>query len=130
MTDHKPALNFVLAGQANVGKSVIFNHLTGLHQHIGNWPGKTIEKAEGKLFYKGYSFDVLDLPGIYSLTSYSAEELISREYILFQEPDFIVNVIDATNLERNLRIGCSITRGQTKQQHSGNRDDQNGYDRS
>ena len=101
MTD-EPALNIVLAGQANVGKSVIFNHLTGLHQHIGNWPGKTIEKAEGKLFYKGYTFRVVDLPGIYSLTSYSIEELISREYIVLQGPDFVINVIDATNLERNL----------------------------
>ncbi len=63
-------LNIVLAGQANVGKSVIFNHLTGLHQHVGNWPGKTIEKAEGTLFYKGYTIDVLDLPGIYSLSTY------------------------------------------------------------
>jgi len=76
-------LNIVLAGQANVGKSVIFNHLTGLHQHIGNWPGKTVEKAEGTLSYKGYTIDVLDLPGIYSLTTYSIEELISREYIAF-----------------------------------------------
>ena len=101
MTDMKK-LDIVLAGQANVGKSVIFNHLTGLHQHIGNWPGKTIEKAEGKLFYKGYTFRVVDLPGIYSLTSYSIEELISREYIVLQGPDFVINVIDATNLERNL----------------------------
>ncbi|EKE01431.1 MAG: hypothetical protein ACD_21C00132G0002 [uncultured bacterium] len=95
-------LNVALAGHANVGKSVIFNHFTGLHQHIGNWPGKTIEKAEGTLYYKGYTIDVLDLPGIYSLSTYSLEELISREYIVSQSPDFIVNVVDATNLERNL----------------------------
>ncbi len=95
-------LSIVLAGQANVGKSVIFNHLTGLHQHIGNWPGKTVEKAEGTLYYGGYYIDVLDLPGIYSLTTYSIEELISREYIAIQKPDFVINVIDATNLERNL----------------------------
>ena len=95
-------LNIALAGQANVGKSVIFNHYTGLHQHIGNWPGKTIEKAEGFLYYNGYNFHVLDLPGIYSLTSYSIEELISREYIILHKPDLVINVTDATNLERNL----------------------------
>ena len=95
-------LNIVLAGNANVGKSVIFNHLTGLHQHIGNWSGKTIERAEGTLFYKGYTIDVLDLPGIYSLATYSIEELVSREYIALQKPDFVVNVVDATVLERNL----------------------------
>lgn len=95
-------LNIVLAGQANVGKSVIFNYLTGLHQHIGNWPGKTIEKAEGTLFYKDHVIDVVDLPGIYSFSTYSVEELISREYIITQNPDFIINVIDSTHLERNL----------------------------
>ena len=101
-------LNMVLAGQANVGKSVIFNHLTGLHQHIGNWPGKTIEKAEGTLHYKDYAIDVLDLPGIYSLATYSIEELISREYIALKSPDFVVNVVDATNLERNLLFTLQV----------------------
>ena len=101
-------LNIVLAGQANVGKSVIFNHLTGLHQHIGNWPGKTVEKAEGNLHYKGYTIDVLDLPGIYSLTTYSIEEIISREYIALRKPDFVVNVVDGTNLERNLIFSLQI----------------------
>ncbi|MBU2233868.1 50S ribosome-binding GTPase, partial [Patescibacteria group bacterium] len=95
-------LNIALAGQANVGKSVTFNYLTGLHQHIGNWPGKTIEKAEGTLYYRGYTINVVDLPGIYSLTTYSAEEIISREYIAKQNPDLIINVVDATRLERNL----------------------------
>ncbi len=98
----KKKINIALAGQANVGKSVIFNHLTGLHQHIGNWPGKTIEKAEGTLFYKGYTIDVLDLPGICSLSTYSIEELISREFIATQRPDVVVNVVDGTVLERNL----------------------------
>ena len=101
MTDEKK-INIVLAGQGNTGKSSIFNYLTGLHQHIGNWAGKTIEKCEGSLFYKGYSIDVLDLPGIYSLTTYSVEELISREYIVHQKPDFVINIIDSVNLERNL----------------------------
>jgi len=90
------------AGNANVGKSVIFNQLTGLHQHIGNWPGKTVEKAEGTLNFKGYTIDFIDLPGIYSLSTYSIEEIVSREYIATQKPDLVINVVDATLLERNL----------------------------
>jgi len=95
-------INIVLAGQGNSGKSAIFNYLTGLHQHIGNWAGKTIEKAEGTLFYRDHTIDVLDLPGIYSLTTLSDEELISREYIIKQNPDRVINVVDSTNLERSL----------------------------
>lgn len=95
-------INIVLAGQANAGKSVIFNFLTGLHQHIGNWAGKTVEKREGTLIYRDYTVNVLDLPGIYSLTTYSSEEVISREYIIHHNPDCVVNIIDSTNLERNL----------------------------
>ena len=101
MTDEKK-INIVLAGQGNSGKSSIFNYLTGLHQHIGNWAGKTIEKLEGTLYYKGYTIDVLDLPGIYSLTTYSVEEVISREYIVTQKPDFVIDIIDSCNLERNM----------------------------
>ena len=95
-------LRVALAGNANVGKSVVFNQLTGLHQHIGNWPGKTVEKAEGTLRFDGYIIDVVDLPGIYSLSTYSLEELISREYIAMEQPDVIVNIVDASTLERNL----------------------------
>jgi len=95
-------ITIALAGNANVGKSVIFNHLTGLHQHIGNWPGKTVERAEGTLFHGDYTIDIIDLPGIYSLSTFSIEELISREYIAKEKPDVVINVIDATNLERNL----------------------------
>lgn len=91
-----------LAGNANVGKSAIFNQLTGLNQIIGNWPGKTVERAEGTLHYKGYNIHVLDLPGIYSFTTFSLEELVSREYIAKEKPDLVINVIDATTLERNL----------------------------
>jgi len=100
MTERK--LSIALAGNANVGKSVIFNHLTGLHQHIGNWPGKTVEKAEGTLHFKGYTIDIIDLPGIYSLSTFSIEELISREYIAVERPDLVINVVDASVLERNL----------------------------
>ncbi len=81
---------------------MIFNHLTGLHQHIGNWPGKTVERAERTLSYADHTIDVIDLPGIYSLSTYSLEELISRQYIAVQSPDVVVNVIDACALERNL----------------------------
>lgn len=95
-------IRIALAGNANVGKSVIFNYLTGLHQHIANWPGKTVEKAEGTLVFKNYTIDVIDLPGIYSLSTFSMEELISREYIAVEKPDIVVNVIDSTVLERNL----------------------------
>ncbi|MGQ9781802.1 MAG: ferrous iron transport protein B [Nitrososphaeria archaeon] len=95
-------IRIALAGNANVGKSVIFNHLTGLHQHIGNWPGKTVEKAEGTLHFKGYTIDIIDLPGIYSLSTFSLEEKISREYIACEAPDVVVNVVDASVLERNL----------------------------
>ena len=95
-------LTIVLAGNANVGKSVLFNQLTGLHQHIGNWPGKTVERAEGTLHFKGYTIDIIDLPGIYSLSTYSLEELVSRKYIAVERPDLVINVVDASVLERNL----------------------------
>jgi ferrous iron transport protein B len=101
-------INIALAGSANVGKSVIFNHLTGLHQHIGNWPGKTVEKAEGTLHYKGYTIDVLDLPGTRSLSTYSLEEIITREYIVSGNSDFITNVIDSTRLETNLILSLQL----------------------
>jgi len=98
----KEKVILALAGNANVGKSVIFNHLTGMHQHIGNWPGKTVGKAEGTLSFKGFIVDIIDLPGIYSLSTFSMEELITREYIAIEKPDLVINVIDATILERNL----------------------------
>ncbi|HVP97337.1 ferrous iron transport protein B [Methanoregula sp.] len=91
-----------LAGNANVGKSVTFNQLTGVDQIIGNWPGKTVERAEGLLQYKGHRIRVIDLPGIYSFSTYSLEELVSRDYIALEHPDAVVNVIDASALERNL----------------------------
>jgi len=98
----KNKFTIALAGNANVGKSVIFNQLTGLHQHVGNWPGKTVEKAEGTLHFKGYTIDIIDLPGIYSLSTFSLEELISREYIAVERPDLVINIVDASLLERNL----------------------------
>lgn len=91
-----------LAGNANVGKSAVFNQLTGVDQILGNWPGKTVERAEGILQYKGQKIRVIDLPGIYSFSTYSLEELVSRNFIALEKPDIVVNVIDASALERNL----------------------------
>jgi len=101
-TNFKDTINIALAGNPNVGKSVIFNQLTGLSQTIGNWPGKTVERMEGHLEFLGYHFNIVDLPGIYSLSTFSLEEIVSREYVISEEVDIIINVIDATNLERNL----------------------------
>jgi len=98
----KEMLRIALAGNANVGKSVIFNQLTGLNQIVGNWPGKTVERAEGTLHFKGHKIRVIDLPGIYSLSTFSMEEIVSRDYIAVEKPDVIVNVVDASALERNL----------------------------
>ena len=95
-------LIIALAGNANVGKSVVFNQLTGVDQIVGNWPGKTVERAEGMLHYDGRKIKVIDLPGIYSFSTYSMEELVSREFIALERPDIVVNVVDATALERNL----------------------------
>ncbi|KZX16464.1 ferrous iron transport protein B [Methanobrevibacter cuticularis] len=93
-----------LAGNPNVGKTTLFNYLTGMRQHVGNWPGKTVEKAEGHLNYKGDKVEVIDLPGNYALTAHSIEEIISRDFIVDESSDVIVNVVDASNLERNLYL--------------------------
>ncbi|RPI40010.1 MAG: ferrous iron transport protein B [Methanoregulaceae archaeon] len=100
--DTKREYVVALAGNANVGKSATFNQLTGVDQDIGNWPGKTVERAEGLLQYRGQRIRVIDLPGIYSITALSTEEQISREFIAHDHPDVVVNVIDASALERNL----------------------------
>lgn len=100
--DEKIEFNIALAGNPNVGKSVVFNILTGLSQTVGNWPGKTVKKAEGKTKFGKYTFKIVDLPGIYSLSTYSLEEIVSREYILQSNPDYIINIVDSNKLERNL----------------------------
>ena len=101
-------LTVALAGNPNAGKTTIFNSLTGLHQHTGNWPGKTVEKKEGEIEYEGLKINIVDLPGTYSLTAYSPEEIIARDYIIEERPDVVINVIDATNLERNLYLTVQI----------------------
>jgi len=102
------SITVALAGNANVGKSSIFNRLTGLSQHVGNWPGKTVEKAEGVLYFKGYRIRVIDLPGAYSLSPYSVEEIIVRDYLLSREADVVVDVVDASALERNLYLTLQL----------------------
>lgn len=101
-TKEKREYVVALAGNANVGKSATFNQLTGIEQDIGNWPGKTVERAEGLLQYRGLRIRVIDLPGIYSISALSTEEQVSREFIAHDHPDVVVNIVDASALERNL----------------------------
>jgi ferrous iron transport protein B len=95
---------FALAGQPNVGKSTVFNLLTGLNQHVGNWPGKTVEQRTGTFVHDGMAVDVVDLPGTYSLTAASPEELIARDYVIRERPDVVIVIINAASLERNLYL--------------------------
>ncbi|HHU69816.1 MAG TPA: ferrous iron transport protein B [Thermoanaerobacterales bacterium] len=97
-------LTVALAGNPNTGKTCLFNNLTGAKQHVGNWPGVTVEKKEGKILYEGKLIKIVDLPGTYSLGAYSEDEIIAREYILNEKPDIVANVLDATNLNRNLYL--------------------------
>ena len=93
-----------LAGNPNVGKTTVFNQLTGMHQHVGNWPGKTVERAEGHFSHGDYEYDIVDLPGNYALSAHSIEEIVSRDFIVDDDSDVIINVVDAANLERNLYL--------------------------
>ena len=101
-------IRVAMAGNPNAGKSTLFNALTGGHAHVGNWPGVTVEKKEGRMLYKDYEFIVTDLPGTYSVTSYSMDERIARDFIVRGKPDVVVTVTDATNIERNLYLTISL----------------------
>ncbi len=101
-------LVIAIAGNPNCGKTVIFNTLTGSRQHVGNWPGVTVEKKEGSFIFNGRQIKVVDLPGTYSLGAYSEDEAVARDYILFEKPDIVVNVIDSTNMERNMYLTCQL----------------------
>jgi len=97
-------IRIALAGNPNVGKSVIFNNLTKGRQRIGNWPGKTVEKKEGYFKYRGYKVEIIDLPGIYTLSTLSVEEKIARDYIIHGKPHVIVCIVDASVIERSLSL--------------------------
>lgn len=104
----KKHLNVALIGNPNSGKTTLFNQLTGSRQYVGNWPGVTVEKKEGKLSYKSEEIKIIDLPGIYSLSPYSSEEIVTRNCLLHDDVDLIINIIDSTNIERNLYLTTQI----------------------
>lgn len=108
MMDDGQSLTVALAGNPNVGKSTLFNALTGASQHTGNWPGKTVERATGQFRWQGRQIQVVDLPGTYSLAAQSPEEIIARDYIVLQKPDVIINIVDAIHLERNLNLTIQL----------------------
>jgi len=101
-------ITIALTGNPNSGKTTLFNNLTGSNQHIGNWPGVTVEKKEGDCSFKGYNFRVVDLPGVYSLTAYSLDEFIARSFVIDEKPDAVVNIVDSSNLERNLYLSLQL----------------------
>ncbi|WP_018753054.1 ferrous iron transport protein B [Paenibacillus sanguinis] len=102
------AYRFALAGNPNSGKTTLFNHLTGNNAHVGNWPGVTVERREGRCKKSRENIVIIDLPGIYSLSPYTAEEIVARDFLANDQPDVIINIVDATNIERNLYLTTQL----------------------
>jgi ferrous iron transport protein B len=104
----KTQITVALVGNPNSGKTTLFNSLTGAKQHVGNWPGVTVEKKEGSCSSGGYEIKVVDLPGVYSLTAYSPDEVVARKFIIEEKPGVVVDIVDASNLERNLYLSVQL----------------------
>ncbi len=102
------AYRFTLAGNPNSGKTTLFNYLTGSNAHVGNWPGVTVERKEGRYKKSKEQINIIDLPGIYSLSPYTAEEVVARDYLSQEKPDVVINIVDATNIERNLYLTTQL----------------------
>ncbi|WP_406670200.1 ferrous iron transport protein B [Methanolobus sp. ZRKC4] len=107
-------IKIALAGNPNVGKTTLFNAITGSRQHVGNWPGVTVEKKSGTRIYKGYEIEIIDLPGTYSLTAYSMDEIVARDFIIEEKPDIVIQIVDASNLERNLYLTTQLMELETE----------------
>ena len=101
------SIRIALAGNPNCGKTTLFNDITGSKQHVGNWPGVTVEQKTGK-YKKNKEIEIVDLPGIYSLSPYSAEEIVARDYIVDENPDVLIDIVDGTNIERNLYLTLQV----------------------
>ena len=101
------SITIALAGNPNCGKTTLFNEITGSKQHVGNWPGVTVEKKDG-VYKKDKEVIILDLPGTYSLSPYSAEEIVARDYLVKEKPDAVINIVDGTSIERNLYLTMQI----------------------
>ena len=104
----KKVITVAVAGNPNLGKSTLINAIAGTRLYVGNWPGVTVEKKEALFEYEGRKIKLVDLPGTYSLSPYTQEEIIARDYLVHERPDVIINVVDATNLERNLYLTVQL----------------------
>ena len=112
----KRNITVAIAGNPNSGKTTVFNTLTGARQQVGNYPGVTVDKKEGTCLHKDHDITLVDLPGTYSLTAYSIEEIVARDFIIDEHTDVVVDIIDASNLERNLYLATRPYRPYHRQQ--------------